>query len=87
MLAGWRRNVAKQQVCPACNKQEVALVIFGRTNLNSEQMLDELFGVGNWVDGGASADPNLAFQCVACSHRFGSAKDLFGIFGFPELAI
>jgi len=86
-LAEWRRNLARTQTCPQCGSKEIAIVVFGRSHLNSEEALDELFGVGYWVDGGVGADPDVIFHCVGCSQRFGSAKDLFGIFGYPDLAV
>ena len=84
-LAAWRRNSAKKQVCPDCSSKEIAVVVFGRSRLDSEKTLDELFGVGHWVDGGVGADPDVVFHCSKCSKRFGSARDLFGIFGYPDL--
>ena len=84
-LAAWRRNSAKKQTCPQCASKDIAVVLFGRTRLHSEETLDELFGVGHWVDGGTGADPDVVFHCTGCSHRFGSARDLFGIFGYPDL--
>ncbi len=85
-LAAWRVQIAKQQVCPDCRSKEIAVVIFGRSHLTSEAALDELFGVGGWVDGGADPRRDLMFQCTGCSKRFGTGKDLFGVFGLPDLS-
>ncbi len=86
-LAGWRLRLASEQTCPSCSSRQIAVVVFGRTNLSSEELLDELFGMGHWVDGGSGTDRDMAYQCTKCSQRFGSQRDIFGIFGLPDLSV
>ena len=80
-VAAWRRYVASKQVCPNCSGRRIAVVIFGRMRIHSEELLDSLFGRGFWVDGGLSGDRDHMFHCRNCGRSFNSTEDLFGIIG------